>query len=275
MFNWKDLSNWIDWVKKSIKNFFKWVLFIIFIFIFFWVIIWSFGTIKAWEKGILLRFGAVTWLTYDEWLYFKIPYIDDMVIMNVRVLKEQIEATSASKDLQTINAVVALNFHISAKYVGQIYREVWLDYKEKIIDPSIQEAIKASTAKFTAEELITKREEVKDQIKELLKKKLEARFILVDDVNIVNFNFSDSFNKAIEEKVTAEQEALAAKNKLERIKFEAEQKIAESKWKAEASRIEAEALKSNPEILQLRSIEKWNWVLPQVTWANTPFVNIK
>jgi len=123
--------------------------------------------------------------------------------------------------------------------------------------------------------LITKRESVKDQIKELLTKKLAPRFIIVDDVNIVNFNFSESFNKAIEEKVTAEQEALAARNKLERIKFEAEQKIAESKWKAEASRIEAEALKSNPEILQLRSIEKWNWILPQVTWANTPFVNIK
>ncbi|MDD2487586.1 MAG: prohibitin family protein [Candidatus Gracilibacteria bacterium] len=268
-------NSFIEDVKNKIKNFFKWVLFLFVFFMVMGVIFGSFGTIKAGEKGILLRFGAVTGLTYNEGLYFKIPYIDDMIIMNVRVLKEQIDATSASKDLQTINAVVALNFHLRAGSVGQIYREVGLDYKEKIIDPSIQEAIKASTAKFTAEELITKREGVKDQIKELLTKKLEPRFIIVDDVNIVNFNFSDSFNKAIEEKVTAEQEALAAKNKLERIKFEAEQKIAESKGKAEASRIEAEALKSNPEILQLRSIEKWNGVLPQVTGANTPFVNIK
>ncbi|EKE29027.1 MAG: hypothetical protein ACD_2C00247G0005 [uncultured bacterium (gcode 4)] len=270
--NW---SSFVEEMKRKIWSFIKWLILIIVFFILLWILFWSFGTIKAWEKWILLRFWAVTGLTYNEWLYFKIPYIDDMVIMNVRVLKEQIDAWSASKDLQTINAVVALNFHLSSEHVGQIYREVWLDYKEKIIDPAIQESIKASTAKFTAEELITKREDVKNQIKELLKNKLAPRFIIVDDVNIVNFNFSDSFNKAIEEKVTAEQEALAAKNKLERIKFEAEQKVAESKWKAEASQIEAAALKSNPEILQLRSIEKWNWVLPQVTWANTPFVNIK
>lgn len=235
----------------------------------------SFWTIKAWEKWILLRFWAVTWQTYNDWLYFKMPYIDDMMIMNVRVLKEQVDANSASKDLQTVNTVVALNFHLNSEKVWVIYKEVGLDYKEKLIDPAIQESIKASTAKFTAEELITKREEVKEMMKELLKKKLTPRFIIVDDVNIVNFNFSESFNRAIEEKVTAEQEALAAKNKLERIKFEADQRIAEAKWKAEASRIEAEALKSNPEILELRALEKWNWVLPQVTWSNTPFVNIK
>ncbi len=268
-------SSFIQDMKNRVKSFFKWAILIIIFFIIAWILFGSFWTIKAWEKWILLRFWAVTWVTYNEWLYFKIPYIDDMIIMNVRVLKEQTEASSASKDLQTISAVVALNFHLSAEHVGQIYREVWLDYKEKLIDPAIQESIKAWTAKFTAEELITKREAVKDLIKDLLKKKLEPRFIIVDDVNIVNFNFSESFNKAIEEKVTAEQEALAAKNKLERIKFEAEQKVAEAKWKAEASQIEAAALKSNPEILQLRSIEKWNWVLPQVTWANTPFVNIK
>lgn len=259
----------------SIKSFFKWVISLIILFMLLGVLFGSFGTIRAWEKWILLRFWAVTGLTYNEWLYFKIPYIDDMIIMNVRILKEQVEAASASKDLQTISATVALNFHLSANKVWQIFNEVWLDYKEKLIDPAIQESIKAATAKFTAEELITKREGVKDQIKDLLTKKLEPRFILVDDVNIVNFNFSESFNKAIEEKVTAEQEALAAKNKLERIKFEAEQAVAEAKWKAESTVIEATALKTNPEILQLRAIEKWNWVLPQVTWANTPFVNIK
>lgn len=240
-----------------------------------WVFFWSFGTINAWEKWILLRFWAVTWQTYNEWLFFKFPYIDDMIVMDVRVLKEQVDADSASKDLQTINTVVALNFHLDAQKVWKIYKEVWLNYKEKLIDPAIQESVKASTAKFTAEELIVKREDIREQIKSLLKKKLEERGINVDDVNIVNFNFSPSFNRAIEEKVTAEQEALAAKNRLEKIKFEAEQAVAQAKWKAESTRIEAEALKTNPEILQLRALEKWNWVLPQVTWASTPFVNLK
>lgn len=265
----------MDAFIQKIKSFFKWILYFIIAMILLGVFFDSFGTIKAWEKWILLRFWAVTGLTYNEWLYFKIPYIDDMKVMDVRVLKEQVEVDSASKDLQTVNAEIALNFHLDWSKIGKIYNDVWLSYKERLIDPSIQESVKACTAKFTAEELITKRETVREQIKILLKAKLESRWIIIDDVNIVNFNFSIAFNKAIEEKVTAEQEALAAKNKLERIKFEADQKVAEARWKAEATRIEAEALKTNPEILQLRALEKWNWILPQVTWANTPFVNIK
>ena len=232
------------------------------------------GTIGAGQRGILLRFSAVTGKIYDEGLYFKIPFVENVVKMDIRVQKEQAEAESASKDLQAVHAVVALNFHIAAAQVGKIYQEIGIDYKDKLIDPSIQESVKAATAKFTAEELISKREIIRGEMKTLLKEKLESRGILVDDVNIVNFNFSESFNLAIEGKVTAEQEALAAKNKLERIKFEADQRIAEAKGKAEAMRVESEALKSNPEILQLRALEKWNGTLPQVTGGSVPFVNL-
>jgi len=138
----------------------------------------------------------------------------------------------------------------------------------------MQEAIKASTAKFTAEELITKRELVRDEIKEVLKTRLKTQNILVDEFNIVNFEFSKNFNDAIEAKVTAEQQALAAKNKLEQIKFEADQKIAEARGKAEAMTIESNALRSNPQILELRALEKWNGTLPQVTGGATPFINL-
>ncbi len=232
------------------------------------------GTIGAGQRGILLRFSAVTGTIYNEGLYFKLPFIEDVKKIDIKVQKEQAEAESASKDLQAVHAVVALNFHIAADQVSKIYQEIGIDYKDKLIDPSIQESVKASTAKFTAEELISKREIVRAEMKALLKEKLEPRGILVDDVNIVNFNFSESFNVAIEGKVTAEQEALAAKNKLERIKFEADQRIAEAKGKAEAMRVESEALKSNPEILQLRTLEKWNGILPQVTGGSVPFINV-
>lgn len=232
------------------------------------------GTIGAGQRGILLRFGAVTGTIYNEGLYFKIPIVEQIVKIDVKVQKEQTDADSASKDLQSVHAIVALNFHIDPTKVGKIYQEIGVGYKDKLIDPAIQESVKASTAKFTAEELISKREIVRAEMKTLLKEKLEGYGILVNDVNIVNFNFSESFNTAIESKVTAEQDALAAKNKLERIKFEADQKVAEAKGKAEAMRIESEALKSNPEVLQLRALEKWNGVLPQVTGGNVPFINI-
>ena len=135
--------------------------------------------------------------------------------------------------------------------------------------------MKASTAKYTAEELITKREAVRDEIKAHLIEKLNPRGIIVDDFNIVNFEFSESFNQAIELKVTAEQSALAAKNKLEQIKFEADQQVAEARGKAEALRIEASALQSNPQILQLRALEKWDGKMPAVMGSGaTPFVDV-
>ncbi len=259
-----------SWIKSIIK-----IIVIIIIIIFLLpLFFWFFGTVWAWERWVLLRFWAVQNVVFNEWLYFKFPYIDSVVIVDTKIQKEQTEAIAASKDLQTVTSVIALNFHIKPEKVANLYQSVWTNFKERLIDPTIQEAVKASTAKFTADELITKREKVREEMKILLRWGLESHWIIIDDINIVNFDFSPSFNRAIEEKVTAEQEALAAKNKLERIKFEAEQKVAEAKWKAEAIKIESEALKSNPEVLQLRALEKWNWVLPQVTSGAVPFINV-
>lgn len=235
-----------------------------------------FGTVGAGERGVLLRFNAVTGKIYGEGLYFRWPLIERVVKLDTKIQKEQVDATAASKDLQTVHSDVAFNFHISPSKVASIYQEVGVDYKTRIIDPTLQEAVKASTARFTAEELITKRELVREETKVLLHEKLEPRGIMVDEFNIVNFGFSSSFNSAIEAKVTAEQQALAAKNKLEQIKFEAEQRIAEARGKAEAIRVESEALRANPAILELRALEKWDGVLPQVTGGGgVPFINIQ
>ena len=235
-----------------------------------------FGTVGAGERGILLRFNAVTGKIYDEGLYFRWPFVERVVKFDIKVQKDQVEATAASKDLQTVHSDVALNFHINADRVATLYKEVGVDFKQRIIDPTLQEAVKASTAKFTAEELVTKRELVREETKLLLRAKLEPSGIVVDEFNIVNFNFSQSFNGAIEAKVTAEQQALAARNKLEQIKFEADQRIAEARGKAEAIRVESDALRSNPQILELRALEKWDGVLPQVTGGGgVPFINIQ
>jgi prohibitin 2 len=240
----------------------------------FLIFLSPFGTIAAGERGVHLRFTAVTGKVFGEGLYFRIPLIESVQMMDVKVQKYEMKSDAASKDLQTVHSVVALNFHIDPDRVGNIYQDVGLQFKDRIIDPAMQEAVKASTAKFTAEELITKRELVRDDIKAQLKARLKEQNILVDEFNIVNFEFSKNFNEAIEAKVTAEQQALAAKNKLEQIKFEADQKIAEARGKAEAMTIESNALKSNPQILELRALEKWNGTLPQVTGGAIPFINL-
>jgi len=234
----------------------------------------TFGIVRAGERGVLLTFGAVSGKVLGEGLYVKIPFVQEVKIIDIKIQKEQTEAEAASKDLQIVKSVIALNFHVNSDYVSKIWQEVGKDYKERIIDPAIQEAVKASTAKFTAEELITKREQVREDVKSLLKEKLSSRGIIVDEFNIINFDFSKSFNDAIEAKVVAEQQALAAKNKLEQIKFEAQQAIEAAQGKAKAIQIEGEALLNTPQIIELRWIEKWNGQVPTYWGQATPFIGI-
>jgi regulator of protease activity HflC (stomatin/prohibitin superfamily) len=234
----------------------------------------TWGTVGAGERGVLLRFSAVTGEVKDEGLYFKLPFVESVKIVNVQIQKSEVPASSASKDLQAVSTTIAVNYQVKADNVANLYRELRNDYQVRIIDPAVQESIKNATAQFTAEELITKRSEVRDLIYLNIKNKLESKGIAVHEVNIVNFDFSSSFNESIEKKVTAEQDALASKNKLEQVKYEAQQKVEEAKGKAEAIRIEADALRSNPAVLELRALEKWNGVLPTVTGGATPFINV-
>lgn len=239
------------------------------------VIFGSIGTVSTGERGIHTRFSAVTGKVYNEGIYFKLPLIEGVTVMNVQVQKEEVTVTAASKDLQTVTAQVALNYHLVPEQVSNIYRSVGVSYKERLISPAIQEAMKASTAKFTAEELITKRELVKEEIKMNIRERLADSSIFVDELNIIDFDFSKSFNDAIEAKVTAEQNALAAKNKLEQVKFEAQQAVESAKGKAEAITVEATALKDSPQLIELRKIEKWNGTMPQYVGAGvTPFIEI-
>lgn len=232
------------------------------------------GTVGAGERGVKLRFNAVTGDALNEGLYVKLPFVEKVKKIDVKVQKEEVNASAASKDLQTVNATVALNWHVQPERVTDIYQEYRDEYQARIISPVIQEAVKAATAQFTAEELVTRRSDVREAIKINLKDKLENRGFIVDEFNIVNFGFSKSFDNAIEAKVTAEQDALAAKNKLEQAKFEAQQAIETAKGRAEALRIEGDALRQNSQLIELRAIEKWNGTLPQITGGAVPFVNV-
>ena len=187
--------------------------------------------------------------------------------------KSETDSSASSKDLQTVDSRIALNYHIAPDLAAQIYQEVGVLYKERLIDPSVQEAVKAVAAQFTAEELITRRAEVSVQIKEMLTERLVSRHIVVDEFNIVDFNFSPVFNDAIEAKQKAEQEALKAQRDLDRIKIEAEQKVTTAQAEAESQRLQRETITDT--ILQLRAIEKWNGVLPQVTSGAVPFIDLK
>jgi len=233
------------------------------------------GIVGAGQRGVLLQFGAVQDRVLGEGLYFKIPFVQQVVKIDVRIQKDEVRASAASKDLQIVTSKIALNYHLDPESVNKVWQEVGKDYNVRIIAPSIQEAVKAESAKFTAEELIIKREEVKEQIKANLTIRLLERSIIVDEFNIIEFQFSDAFNEAIEAKVTAEQLKLKADRDLERIVIEAQQKIEDAKGKAEAIRIEALALRLNPKVIELRWIEKWDGKVPTYWGVASPFIGLQ
>ena len=261
--------------KEATKKLVKKIIIGVVIFIAVVLFFNSLTIVRAGQRGVVLTWGAVSDTIFDEGLHFKIPIAQRVKKIDVRIQKDEVPAAAASKDLQVVTSTIALNYHLDPNQVNKVWQEVGKDYNSRIIAPSIQEAVKATTAKFTAEELITKREEVKEAIKLSLTDRLIVRGIIVDEFNIVDFDFSRAFNEAIEMKVTAEQLKLKADRDLERIKIEKEQIITAAQGKAEAIRIEAQALLQNPKVVQLRAIEKWNGILPLYTGGDSiPLISL-
>lgn len=232
-----------------------------------------FIVINPGERGVLLQLGTVK-AVYEPGLHFQIPIVNSVVVMDVRTQKTEDAVDAASKDLQSIEGTVALNYHVDPANVDKLYQQVGLEYASRIISPAIQESVKASTAKFTAEELITKRQAVKEDIRSILEERLGLYYLTVDDLSIVNFTFSEEFNRSIEAKQTAEQNALKAANDLKRIQIEAQQSIESAKAQAESIRIQGEALKENAGLVQLKMVEKWNGQLPYYAGQGNMLINL-
>ena len=242
--------------------------------IFLFVVATTVYTVPAGHRGVLLTFGKPSEDVKGEGIGFKIPIAQTVKKLEVRTQKIEVLSDSASRDLQDVQTTIALNFHIDPYSTNKLYQEVGLSYPSRIIHPAIQESVKSVTATFTAEELITRRPEVRADIQEALRERLANYYLMVDDFNIVNFQFSEEFDRAIEAKVTAEQQMLKAQKDLERIKIEKEQLITQAEAEAQSIKIQSEALRENPDILQLRAIQKWNGVMPKVTGGAMPFIDI-
>lgn len=223
-----------------------------------------FTVVPAGHTGVVLTFGAVEENVLSEGLHFKVPLVQTVVQMNNRTQKIEADGTSSSKDLQIISYVVAVNFHVNDDSSASLYQNVGKDYGSVIIVPAIQESIKAVTAQFTAEELITKRQTVGDQIKDALSEKISQYGIVVEIFNIVDFDFSEEFNAAVEAKQTAQQNALKAEQDLARIEVEAQQKITQAQAEAESIKLIQDALAESPDYVDYIKWSKWDGELPTV-----------
>lgn len=247
---------------------------VVFLFLCPWV------KVGAGERGVVLNFGAVQENVLGEGLHFRIPIMQEVVPMDVKVQKAVTDAASASSDLQDVTSSVALNYHIVPDKANVVYQTLGVEFKNRIIDPAIQEVMKAVSARYTAEELITKRAAVSEAMRENLAERLREYNIAVDAFSIVSFSFSKVFTEAIEAKQTAEQLALKSKRDLERIKIEAEQKVTAAKAEAESLRLQRANISTDLIELRkveanLKAIEKWNGILPQVTGGGAvPFIGV-
>ncbi|MEI6337538.1 MAG: prohibitin family protein [Verrucomicrobiota bacterium] len=256
--------------------------------------------VEAGHVGVLRTLGAVRAEPLKEGFHFKRPFIDQVEQVDIRLIASHAQATAASRDLQTVTTQVTTQYSMQGELAPLTYQRVGnlAKISAALVEPAIQECVKAVTAKFTAEELVTKREFVKQQIQQalvsyinttLLEKGLENSLI-VANVAITDFNFSQEFNRAIELKVQAEQQALQAKNeKIKRVTqaeaaasertlaadAEAYSTEVQSKARADAIKREADALKQSPELIRLRAVEKWDGMLPRITSGGVvPFLNL-
>lgn len=233
------------------------------------IIFGCFSSIKTGEVGIKTKFGKITDTYLSEGINFKMPY-EKIEKVNIKVQKyeNKEELSTSTKDMQIVNNIkVTINYQVNGKEAVNLYKRVGNNYKQTILEPAIQETVKATISKYTSEELVTKRSEISLDINNTLNDRIKDYGINSVSVAINNFDFSQSYNDAIEKKAVAEQEVATAKNQQQKAKIEAETKIIKAKSEAEANKNLEKSL--SPEILQQKFIEKWNGQLPTVTSANS------
>ncbi|MBD1884561.1 MULTISPECIES: prohibitin family protein [Microcoleus] len=246
------------------------------VFIIAALILRPFALVGAGERGVMMRFGKVQDAILDEGIHPILPIVTSVKTISVRVQKTDLKADAASKDLQSITTDLAVNWNVDPAKVNQVFQQVGDEEQivTSILSPAISEVLKAATSKKTAEEIITKRTELKNEIDNSLKKRLEPYGVIVRDVSLINFGFSPEFSKAIEAKQIAEQEAKQAEFTVKKATQDAQAQINRAKGQAEAQRLQRQTLTA--EILQQQAIEKWNGQFPTVMGGGgtLPLINI-
>ncbi len=246
------------------------------IFLLLFAFLRPFTIINAGERGVVMRFGKVQDTVFDEGIHLIIPIVTTVRRITVRIQRDDVQAEAFSRDLQYIETDIAVNWHIEPTTVNKIFQEVGdqAEVVRRIISPAVSEVVKAATAKKTAEEIIAKRTELKDEIDNQLKERLSTYGVVVDDVSLVNIDFTEEFANAIEAKQIAEQEAKRAKFEAQKAEQQAQADINRAKGQAEAQRLQRQTL--TPELLQKQAIEKWDGKFPQVLTGDgaLPFITI-
>ena len=228
------------------------------------------------QRGVKVTLGKVSPQSYTEGVHFVTPFISKIHSMNVKTQKSNIATTVFTKDIQQARLTYVINYNLQAENAHHMYKQVGKEYKDTILIPIVEGTVKNIIGGWNASDLIANRAKATSDILFKLQEQLSDNFINVTDFQITDIDYSDTFEKAIEQKVTAEQEALKAKNVTVQVQEEARQKVIAAEAEARSISIKAQALKANKDLVQLNAVEKWDGKLPQYMMGNSvPFVNLK
>lgn len=249
----------------------------------------SFTIVPAGHTGVILTLGKVSNTSYSEGFHLKVPFVQAVENMSNKIQVYETPASAVSKDLQTVSSNIAVNYRLVSDKAADMYQNVGTDYQTVLISPVVQECMKSATAKYTAEQLITERTAVGDEIKAALDTKLNTYGIYIEKFNIVNFDFSAEFNTAIEAKQVAEQNLLKTQTEQEQAitisEAQAKQKVIAAEANANAILKEAEAQAEanrlleaslSDKVIAYEQITKWNGEMPKVVSgdSNGMLINI-
>lgn len=236
---------------------------LVFVGLFLGFLLKPFTIVGAGQRGVVMHFGQVQDQILGEGLHFYVPISTSVKKIDVRVQKDDVKAEAGSKDLQTVNTDIVINWHVDADNVNKIYQSVGdvKDVSEKILTPAVNEVVKAAAAQKTAEEILQKRPELKADIDLALEERLRSYNIILDDVSITNVDFTDEFNAAIEAKQVAQQQAQQAVFLKQKAQAEADAAIEQARGQSESQKLLQQTL--TPSVLQQQWIQRWNGQLPQ------------
>lgn len=232
-------------------------------------------TVDTGHRGIKVRFGQVEGEALPEGLYFVDPFTTSIVQLDTRTQRWDDKTDAYTKDVQVSHIAFTLNYQLRPEAAGTVFRTVGSDWATKLIGQVIYQDLKDVVAKWDAVDLIANRQKASDDAQTAIVRDLQQRNVMVSGFFLNDISFSDEFDRAVEAKVIAAQQALQAQNQTERIKQEAQQKVIQAQAEAQSMKIRADALAQNPKLVEWEAVQKWNGVLPQYTMGGTiPFIQL-
>jgi len=237
----------------------------------------SFVVIEPGHTGVVVTMGKVEDNVLQEGFHLKLPFVQNVIKIDNRIVKLEVQTEAFSKDLQTVQTTLAINYRVDTNKSYSIYKNVGANYENILVVPAVNEVLKAISSTYTAEESVTNRTLISDGLIKGLNKKLNDSGLYVTDVNIIDFDFSEAFIQAIEEKQVAQQKLLTAETEkqttIEQAQAEAESIKIKAEAEAQANKVLSESITNN--IIEYNKIEKWNGELPQVTGNSSSLIDLK